>query len=144
MTGQVVSVKDGNISLLSNGSTLNLKVSDVRAIIFEDASSKGGSSSGGGEQTITVGTYLVKYKMDNRSIVKNPKIDNLTQEKGTVVVKIIVDRYGNVVGAEPGAPGSNTSSDYLKTKAKQAAESTKFSAAPTGELKQNGTMTITF
>lgn len=87
---------------------------------------------------------MVRYKVADRVISKAPRVDNLTQEKGTVVVDITIDKYGHVMKAIPGAPGSTSNSDYLKTKAKQAAESALFNNVPTAPLEQKGYMIIVF
>jgi hypothetical protein len=58
------------------------------------------------------------------------------------VVDVTIDKYGNVIKASPGAPGTTTTSKYLLTKAKQAAESVKFDTSPTMPLETEGTITI--
>ena len=146
MNGQIVSVQDGIISLLAQGATLNVKISDASAIFFDDASAKTKgvstkqSNSDKEEKIINSGTYAIKYKVEGRTMIKAPKIDNLNGEQGTVLVKFIVDKYGNVLQAE----ATGTASAYLKTKAQQAAESAKFDTAPTTPLKTPGTMTIVY
>ena len=77
-------------------------------------------------------------------MTREPKIDNLTMEKGIVVVEITINKYGNVVKAEPGIEGSTTTSNYLLTKAKQAAESVMFDTSPKMPQSQTGSITITF
>ena len=96
------------------------------------------------EKTFTVGKYTVKYVLDNRKAVHLPKIDIMTDEHGTVVIDITVDKYGNVLNASPNAGLSDTKSNYLITKAKQAAETTHFDTTPTTPLKTKGIMTFTF
>ena len=76
--------------------------------------------------------------------MKQPKIDNLTMEKGIVVVEITINKYGNVVKAVPGIEGTTTTSNYLHTKAKHAAESVKFDTSPVMPIEQKGTLTIIF
>jgi hypothetical protein len=49
-----------------------------------------------------------------------------------------------VVKAVPGGEGSTTKSDYLFTKAKQAAESAQFDSQPTSPLEAKGYMIIQF
>ena len=82
--------------------------------------------------------------MPGRKLNRQPKIDNLTMEKGIVVIAITINKYGNVVKAEPGAEGTTTTSQYLLTKAKQAAESAMFDGGTTFPLEQKGTITVTF
>lgn len=59
-------------------------------------------------------------------------------------MEITIDKYGHVMKAVPGAPGSTTADEYLKTKAKQAAESTLFDNVPTAPTEQSGYMIIVF
>jgi hypothetical protein len=142
MNGEVQSLKDGNISFLFKGNVMNMKVSEISAIYFED---KG--SPGTGEvkaSTTTPGTKGVSYVMTGRKLINQPKVDNLTQEKGIVVVAVNIDKYGHVKKAEPGAEGTTTNSNYLLTKAKQAAESAIFDNCATCPLDTKGTITIIF
>ena len=132
---------------------MKLKVSDVYSINFVEAQAVkevvGNESSSSlpkeiGEKQITAGSYMVRYKVADRVISKAPRIDNLTQDKGTVVVNISIDKYGHVLNAVTGAAGSTTDREYLKTKAKQAAESAIFNNVPTAPLEQKGYMIIVF
>ena len=82
--------------------------------------------------------------MNGRKMTKQPTVSNLTMEKGLVVVDITINKYGNVIKAEPGAEGTTTTSQYLLTKGKQAAESAAFDTGPTMPLEQKGSITITF
>jgi hypothetical protein len=82
--------------------------------------------------------------MAGRKMIKDPKVDNLTMEKGIVVVEITINKYGNVIKAVPGIEGSTTTSSYLLTKAKQAAESVQFDTSPVMPQSQTGTITVTF
>ncbi len=96
------------------------------------------------EQSFLVGKYTVKYTVDNRKATRFPKLDIMSQEHGTVVIDITIDKYGNVTNATPNVPLSDTKSTYLTTKAKQAAETTHFDTSPTTPLKTKGTMSFTF
>lgn len=96
------------------------------------------------EKTFSAGKYVVKYVLDNRKAVHLPKIDIMTDDHGSVVIDITVDKYGNVINASPNAGLSDTKSTYLTTKAKQAAETTHFDTTPTTPLKTKGIMTFTF
>lgn len=73
----------------------------------------------------------------------SPPINDDSQDEGTVVVDIIVDKYGKVVRASAGARGSNTASQILYKKATEAALGTRFSANPDAD-QQKGTMTFIF
>ncbi|MCX6187863.1 MAG: hypothetical protein NTU43_12890 [Bacteroidetes bacterium] len=66
------------------------------------------------------------------------------KETGKVVVRIVVDRDGNVVKATPGQMGSTTLNPSLLEKARQGAMQTHFSSREDGPDEQYGTMTISF
>ena len=86
----------------------------------------------------------ISYNLGGRKHLSLPKpIDN-SQDEGTVVVTIIVDRQGNVISATPGARGSTTTYANLLKKAKEAALKAKFSASPTAAAEQKGTITYKF
>lgn len=150
MNGKVESLNNGVINFLYKGNMMKIKTDEIYSITFgEVGESKGGESTAAvqkeiGEKQIMSGSYMVRYKVADRIISKAPRVDNLTQEKGTVVVEISIDKYGHVMKAVPGAPGSTSNSDYLKTKAKQAAESALFNNVPTAPLEQKGYMIIVF
>lgn len=86
----------------------------------------------------------ISYNLSGRNMLGTPKIKDDSQEEGTVVVEIIVDRYGKVVRAEPGARGSTTTDPTLYKKAKEAALQTRFNANPDAAESQKGTMTFIF
>ena len=96
------------------------------------------------EMTIKVGNYEVRYSIKGRTIINKPRVDIMTEEHGTVVVDVTIDKYGHVISAIPGAKGTNTESKYLMTKAKQCAESALYDTKPTYPLKTQGTFTIIF
>jgi len=83
------------------------------------------------------------FSLAGRSMKKPPKIQDNSQDEGTVVVDIIVDKYGKVIRANAGARGSNTTSPVLYEKATKAALETRFSANPDAD-QQKGTMTFIF
>ncbi|MCX6291199.1 MAG: hypothetical protein NT126_05495 [Bacteroidetes bacterium] len=126
MNGKVQSLKDGVISFEFKGNIMKLNVAEVASISFSEATPapKAAAEPGKtepvrretGEKQIVSGSYLVKYKVADRTIVRTPQVSNLTQEKGTVVVDISIDKYGHIMKAVPGAGGSTTSSEYLLTK----------------------------
>lgn len=83
------------------------------------------------------------FSLSGRAVLSPPPISKDTQEEGTVVVEITVDKSGKVIKAEPVGRGTNTNSTMLKTKARQAALATKFNVS--GEFEeQKGTLTIIF
>jgi hypothetical protein len=150
LNGKVQSLNNGVVELLYKGTAKKINTADIYSITFGevgesvDGENKSSLQREPGEKQVTSGSYNVRYKVADRTISREPKIDNLTQEKGTVVVEISIDKYGHVMKAVPGAPGSSTNSEYLKTKAKQAAESTIFNNVPTAPLEQKGYMVIVF
>src|SRR4051812_19642379 len=150
MNGKVVSMSNGVVDFQYKGNLMKLNTSEIYSIVFgETGESAAGESTSNapreiGEKQINTGNYMVRYKVADRIISKAPKIDNLTQEKGTVVVDVTIDKYGHVIKSVPGAAGSTTSSEYLKTKAKQAAESALFNNVPNAPLEQKGYMVIAF
>lgn len=84
------------------------------------------------------------FNLSGRSMLSSPKIEDESQEEGKVVVDIIVDKYGKVLRANPGARGSTTTSSLLYRKAKEAALKTKFNANPNAAEEQKGQMTFIF
>lgn len=137
MSGEVKSLNDGTLKFLFKGNEMSFKVSEIASVSFE-----GKAAAASGSQNS--GTKGVSYVMAGRKMTREPKIDNLTMEKGIVVVEITINKYGNVVKAVPGIEGSTTTSQYLLTKAKQAAESVMFDTSPVMPQSQTGTITITF
>lgn len=96
------------------------------------------------ELTIKVGNYEVRYSMKGRTITNKPRVDIMSEEHGTVVVDVTIDKYGHVISAIPGGKGTTTESKYLMTKAKQCAETALYDTKPTYPLKTQGTFSITF
>ncbi len=110
----------------------------------------GGSGSGGGEGDGSgpgrgSGTGPgFSYDLSGRNVRLKPSLFDNSQETGKVVVSIKVDKYGNVIDAQPGARGSTTTSSNLFRKAKEAAFKAKFSQSPAGVEEQVGTITFVF
>lgn len=150
MNGKVQSMKDGVISFEFKGNVMKLNVDEVSSIVFSQAleTAKPANTETlkreSGEKQIMADPYLVRYKVADRTITKAPLVSNLTQEKGTVVVDVTINKYGHVIRAIPGSKGSTTQSEYLLIKAKQAAESALFDNVPTAPLEQKGYMIIPF
>ena len=140
--GLVTSLNNGVIEIHRNQTVSKINLSEVSQIVFDQPGQKTVNEIG--EKSITAGAYMVRYKVADRTITKPPRIDNMTQKKGTVVVSVSINKYGNVIKATPGAPGSTTSDEYLLTKAKQGAESAIFNNVPTAPLEQTGYITIPF
>lgn len=138
MEGELQSIKDNTVTFFHKGSIITFQVGEISGIQFGDIIKP---YSGGSTAT---GTKGVSFVMPGRKLNKQPKVDNLTMERGIVVVSITINKYGNVIKADPGAEGTTTTSQYLSTKAKQAAESSMFDGGTTMPLEQKGTITVTF
>ncbi len=65
-------------------------------------------------------------------------------DEGIVVVKITVDKNGNVTAAEPGAQGTTIMNVKFWAEAKQAAMKAKFNNAPNAPAYQQGTISYKF
>lgn len=96
------------------------------------------------EQSIKSGNYTIRYKIKGRKMIKAPVISNATEKHGRVVVKIEVDKYGNVLKAESGYVGSTTSDNYLKVKAMKAAKDAKFDTYMQGPITTEGVIIIEY
>lgn len=96
----------------------------------------GNSGNGNGEG--------ISYKLSGRSYKNLPKPNYNSMEQGKVVVKISVDRQGNVLKAESGVKGTTTSSQTLWKLAKDAALKAKFDANANAPEEQIGTISYNF
>ena len=141
MKGEVISINDGKVNFKFKGNNMNFNTNEISVIYFEEnMKASGGSNSNSSTNSNTNNGFSAT--VPGRKVTKEPVISNLTQDHGRVVVDVVIDKYGNVIKAEPGAPGTTTTSKYLLTKAKQAAESVKFDTSPTMPLETKGTITI--
>lgn len=66
------------------------------------------------------------------------------QKSGRVIVRIMVDREGNVTDAIPGIEGTTVTDRSLWSAAKKSALQAKFSANPKAPISQEGTITYIF
>ena len=66
------------------------------------------------------------------------------QEEGIVVVKIVVDQYGDVTRADAGVEGSTTQNPVLLNEARKAARQTHFKPKADAPVQQEGTITYIF
>jgi len=141
----VLSLNDDVWQVYENGKERMISMKEVSSIFFNEyVPYDGVFVPSGNETTLKVGDFTVKYSVKDRKMTRNPKVSIGTQDKGVVVVKVIVDRYGNILSAEPGQSGSTTSSNYLHIKAKTAAKTAKFDESLKGPLKTEGTITIVY
>jgi len=97
-------------------------------------------------ETISVksGSHIIQYKIRGRKMIKIPPVSNATEKTGRVVVKITIDRYGNVMKAEPGYIGSTTTDKYLLTKAMTVAKAARFNTVMTDPLNVEGIIIINY
>lgn len=122
-----------------------------------DGSGKGNTSFPGNQGAVngdpkansTEGAGLGKsgnsFSLEGRNLrgsLPEPKYD--VQEEGTVVVEIIVDRSGKVIGANPKLRGSTTQNPDLWRVAKEAALMARFNTKPDAAEKQVGSITYHF
>ena len=97
------------------------------------AGSGGGSGGGSG------------YLLGNRKALSKPKPNSeCSNETGSVVVQITVDKNGNTISAVPGVKGTTITAKCLKEQAKLAALNTKWDANSNAPAKQTGTITYNF
>lgn len=134
INGKMISATADEIIFMEGDMEKSYSLGEVASITFDvaDVSQQ------------TSGTKGVYYRMPGREMTKAPIVNNLTQKKGVVVVEIVIDKYGTVRKATPGAEGTTTTDSYLHTMAKKAAESARFNNMPKAPLESTGTITVTF
>lgn len=86
----------------------------------------------------------MNYSLAGRSNVTLPRPNYSSNDQGTVVIQIWVDRDGRVTRAEYQPKGSNTSNGYLVSQARAAALRARFNADPSAPEEQKGTITYIF
>jgi len=86
----------------------------------------------------------VNYNLAGRKALSIPKEQPDCQEEGVVVVRIQVDKKGNVIDALAGVKGTTNSAPCLLKPAKEAALKTKWNADSKASLKQVGTIIYKF
>lgn len=84
------------------------------------------------------------YRLGGRKALDKTKYTQDCNESGTVVVKIEVDKNGNVISATPGAQGTTNSASCLLNPAKRAALDTKFNRDSNAPSRQVGYITYVF
>lgn len=146
LKGEVIRLDKGTLIMMHNGAPRNLRIDDVRTIqFFVEPGSEAAASGPSGRKSFSGPNGEVAYTMDGREMIKFPKIALGTNDQGTVVVDVMIDRYGNVKIAEPGAPGTRTSNDtYLFPKAKLACQEAKFNSDPKAPLETRGQIFVEF
>ncbi|NEV94660.1 energy transducer TonB [Psychroflexus sp. YR1-1] len=84
------------------------------------------------------------YRLGGRKAINKKKIVPDCDESGEVVVRIEVNRSGDVVKATPGAKGTTNASACLLDPARRAALATKFNSDPKAPTTQIGFITYVF
>jgi TonB family protein len=103
-----------------------------------------GTGSGFGKGTGSGDGSGTSFDLSGRTSKYLPKPEYTIREQGTVVVRIWVNKEGQVTRAEAGARGTTTSSDALFKQATKAALKAKFSPNPNAPEEQKGTITYHF
>ncbi|MDN6279715.1 MAG: energy transducer TonB [Psychroflexus sp.] len=85
-----------------------------------------------------------KYRLGGRKALNKERYTQDCNESGEVVVRIEVDRNGNVIKATPGVKGTTNSSPCLLEPAKRAALDTRFNKDTDAPSKQVGFITYVF
>ncbi len=141
----VMSLNNDTLEVYVDMKVMKLPLIEVSSIFFaQQVAYDGGLLAETPEQSIQSGNYTIKYKIRGRKIIKAPVITNATEKKGRVVVQVEVDKYGNVLKAEPGYIGSTTSDKYLLAKAMKAAQDTKFDVYMEGPITTEGLIIIEY
>ena len=142
--GEVKSISGPTFTFFTNGRPLEMLVSDVRTIHFYDEK-KTAAAPTNLRKKFKAGFKEIEYEMEARKMIKFPKIGLGTKDNGVVVVEVTIDKYGNVLRADPGAPGTKTTDDkYLFVKAKSACQQAKFDNDATAPLSTTGKIYVTF
>lgn len=141
----VMSLNNDTLEVYINLDVQKIALKEVSAIYFaQQVAYDGKLISKDNVKTIKSGNYEIIYKIKGRTMIKAPVITNATEKKGRVVVKIEVDKYGNVLKAKPGYVGSTTTDKYLLVKAMKAAKDAKFNVYMKGPIMTEGLITIEY
>ena len=104
-----------------------------------NAGTYGPGGSGAGNQGAGI-----SYDLSGRSAQQLPKPNYPGDDEGLVVVKVTVDKNGNVTAAEPGARGTTIMDQRFWNEARQAALKAKFNSAENAPAFQQGTISYRF
>ncbi|MGM9773715.1 MAG: hypothetical protein ACI3Y2_00690 [Candidatus Egerieousia sp.] len=104
---------------------------------------KAGNPQGNTENGPTTGEPSAKLAGRNVNGLL-PKPDYTVNKAGVVVVKIMVNRKGEVTNAIPGQKGTTVTDPALWAAAKRAALKARFSESPNAAVTQVGTITYVF
>lgn len=101
-------------------------------------------SSAMGSCNMVTGKTNGAYSLSGRSVQALPCPSTATQKSGKIVVRVFVDRSGNVVNVLAPEKGSTISDASLVELVKAAAMKAKFSTSESAPEIQIGTITYTF
>jgi len=105
---------------------------------FDEGHASGNTMTGSSDGTPSA-------RLAGRNVVGSLQLPSYgVQASGRVVVRIMVDREGNVTDAIPGIEGTSVTDRSLWAAAKQAALTAHFNANPKAPISQEGTITYIF
>ena len=104
-----------------------------------NSSNYGPGGSGNGNQGSGI-----SFSLSGRSASSLPKPKYPGDDSGLVVVKVTVDKFGNVTAAEPGTRGTTIMNKKFWEEARQAALKAKFNADNDAPAYQQGTISYRF
>ncbi|WP_116772413.1 energy transducer TonB [Maribacter litoralis] len=84
------------------------------------------------------------YGLNGRSLVNKGKVAQECNESGRVVVKIVVDRNGKVISAQPGVKGTTNNDPCLLEPARKTAFMHKWNLDSNAPSKQTGFVVVNF
>ena len=144
-TGEVKAIQGNILTIIVNNRPVEVFLSNVRTIHFYEDEKQSTQATTNLRKKFKDGFKEYEYEMEGRKMISFPKIGLGTKDEGVVVVEVTIDKYGNVLRAEPGAPGTKTTDDkYLFVKAKSACQQAKFDSDPTAPLSTTGKIYVTF
>lgn len=92
----------------------------------------------------TPGSGTGGYGLSGRSLANKGKVQQECNEEGRVVVRIVVDRNGKVVKAEPGVKGTTNNAPCLLEPARKTALLHKWNPDPNAPAQQIGFVVVNF
>jgi len=84
------------------------------------------------------------YGLNGRSLVNKGKVEQECNESGRVVVRIVVDRNGKVISAEPGVRGTTNNNPCLLEPAKKTAFMHRWNLDSNAPSQQVGFVVVNF
>lgn len=84
------------------------------------------------------------YGLSGRSLANKGKVQQECNEEGRVVVRILVDRNGRVIKAEPGVKGTTNNAPCLLEPARKTALLHKWNPDPNAPAQQIGFVVVNF